>query len=213
MEAKKQYILDNVCKLYLKYGIRTLTMDDIATEFGISKKTLYQYFNDKEDLITQAFSYYMENPVFDFGGSGTGNAIDKILEFREHVVFILKNFNNKVEFELKKFYPALHRNWHDFKIRKIYEGTFSNLEDGKRQGLFREDLDSEFTAKLQVGRMLLILNPESGIFSEEEILSPEIYDKTIDYHLHAICTSGGLEYYKLKLKQLRDNQKSGMVAG
>jgi AcrR family transcriptional regulator len=101
-------------------------MDVIADEFGISKKTLYQYFNDKEELVEQVFEYYMNNPIFDFTGSSSGNSIDRIFSVRDHVAQILKNFNNSFEFELKRIYPALYKRWHDFKVKKIYEDTFKN---------------------------------------------------------------------------------------
>jgi len=201
MEDKKQFILTNVCKLYLKYGIRSITMDDIALEFGISKKTLYQYFNDKEDLVGQVFDFYMNNPIFGFIAPETGNAIDRILAIKDHVTVILKNFNNNFEFELKKLYPQLFTKWHDFKVKKIYEDTFKNLEDGKSERLFRPEIDSDFVARLQVGRMLLTLNAESGIFSEQEITSIDLYEKVIDYHMHAICSPEGIRYYKEKSKQ------------
>jgi TetR/AcrR family transcriptional regulator, cholesterol catabolism regulator len=200
MEEKKQQILSNVCNLYLKYGIRNITMDDIAVEFGISKKTLYQYFNDKEDLVAQVFDFYMHNPVFTFNNSDQGNSIDRIFAVRNHVSVVIKNFNNKFEFELKKLYPALFKKWHDFKVKQIYENTFQNIESGKTEGLFRNELDTDLLARLQVGRMLLTLNTESGIFSETEVSSIEVFDKIMDYHLHAICTPRGLEYYKEKMK-------------
>jgi len=205
MEDKKQHILSNVCKLYLKYGIRNITMDDIALEFGISKKTLYQYFNDKEDLVAQVFDYYMNNPIFNFNQSGSGNSIDRLLAVKDHVTIILKNLNNNFEFELKKLYPSLYQKWHDFKVKKIYGDTFKNIESGKAEGLFRMELDSDLIARLQVGRMLLTLNSESGIFSEKEVVSIDLFDKVIDYHLHAICTPQGLDYYKQK-KEQKNNQ-------
>ena len=208
MEEKKQQILSNVCNLYLKYGIRNVTMDDIALEFGISKKTLYQFFNDKEDLVAQVFDFYMHNPVFSFNSSGSGNSIDRIFDIRDHVAVVLKNFNNKFEFELKKLYPALYIRWHDFKRKQIYENTFRNIEKGKAEGLFRSEMDSDLVSRLQVGKMLLTLNSESGIFSEQEINSIELYDKVIDYHLHAICTPKGLKYYRKKISEKSGSEMS-----
>ena len=72
MEEKKQFILKNVGNLYFKHGIRGVTMDDVASEFGISKKTLYQYFNDKKDLVCQAIDYYLKNPAFYFNQQNIG---------------------------------------------------------------------------------------------------------------------------------------------
>lgn len=196
MEDKKLYILKNVGKLYLKFGIRGVTMDDVAREFGISKKTLYQYFADKEDLVNQVIDFYLANPVFELNKCDTGNSIDKIFALRDHVTKILKHFNNNLEFELKKQYPHLYKKVHDFKRQRIFNDTIKNIEKGIADGLFRKELEPEFIAKLQVGRMLFTLNPDNEIFDESEVMTIELFDKVLDYHMNAICTPKGIEYYR-----------------
>lgn len=204
MEEKKLYILKNVGKLYLKYGIRSVTMDDVASEFGISKKTLYQYFKDKEDLVSQVVDYYLENPMFDLNKSGEQNPIDRYFRLREHINKILKYFNNNIEFDLKKQYPQLFKKVHKIKREKIFLSTIQSLKEGIDTGYFREDLDIELIAKLQVGRMLYTLNPENEIFSESDVASIELFDKVIDYHMHAICTEKGILYFKKRLNKIKN---------
>ena len=206
MEDKKLHILQNVCQLYQKYGIKSITMDDIANELAISKKTLYQYFNDKEELVSQVFDFFMESPIFNMNDKNYGNAIDRLFALREHVSFILKHFNNTFEFELKKYYPDLFKKWHEFRINKIYEDTFRNVSDGKKEGLFRSDVDADFVARLQVGRMLFSLNPDLKVFTEQQLMSMELFDNVMDYHLHAICTAEGLAYYHKIFKNIYKNE-------
>ncbi|MFW5832441.1 MAG: TetR/AcrR family transcriptional regulator [Prolixibacteraceae bacterium] len=208
MEDKKLYILKNVGKLYLKHGIRAVTMDDVAQDFGISKKTLYQFFNDKEDLVSQVIDYYLENPMFNLNQKDLGNSIDRIFALREHVAQILKHFNNNLEFELKKQYPQLYKKVHMFKRECIYNDMIRNIQSGIKEGLYREDLDADFVARLQVGRMLFTLNPDNEIFTEEETLSIHLFDKVIDYHMHAICTEKGLSYYKQQLNRFQNEQEN-----
>lgn len=196
MEDKKQFILKSVCQLYQKHGIKSITMDDIAGEFGISKKTLYQYFNDKEDLVVQVFDYLMENPMFNLNDESFGNAIDRLLTLRNHVLGILKHLNTTFEYDLKKYYPELHRKWNEFRTLKIYKDTYNNLTEGISEGLFREDIDPDFIARLQVGRMLYIFNIEYKIFTEQQLTTIDLFDKLMDYHLHAVCTEKGIEYYR-----------------
>lgn len=207
MEDKKLHILQNVGKLYLKFGIRGVTMDDVAREFGISKKTLYQYFNDKEDMVNQVIDYYLDNPIFDLRKTNSGNSIDRFFSIRAHVVQILKHFNNNLECDLKKQYPHLHKKVHDFKRQRIFNDTITSIEKGIEDGLFRPDLEPEFIAKLQVGRMLLTLNPESEIFNEAELASIELFDKVMDYHMHAICTKKGIEYYRKQLNKHQNEEQ------
>lgn len=208
MEDKKLHILKNVGKLYLKFGIRSVTMDDVANEFGISKKTLYQYFTDKEDLVGQVIDYYLENPIFNLDEPGSGNAIDRLFALRSHVSRLLKHFNNNLEFELKKLYPLLYKKVYEFKRKRIYNDTLKNIQDGINDGVFRPDLDLEIIAKLQVGRMLYTLNPENDIFTEREIASIELFDKVIGYHMHAICTEKGIKYYKKQLNIIQNEEKN-----
>lgn len=208
MEDKKEYILKNVGKLYLKFGIRSVTMDDVAREFGISKKTLYQYFNDKADLVENVIDYYMANPAFNLNENSKANAIDRFFELRCHVLNILKYFHNNIEHDLKKLYPELYKKVHNVKRDRIYSSTVQNVTEGIESGLFREDLDIELIAKLQVGRMLLTLNPDYEIFAEAELASIDLFDKVIEYHMHAICTEKGIKYYKKQLNRIKNEDKN-----
>lgn len=204
MEDKKLYIIRNVGKLYLKFGIRSVTMDDVASEFGISKKTLYQYFSDKEDLVSQVIDYFLDNAEVSLTSATQDNAIDYMFKVRNHVAHIIKFYNNNIEFELKKIYPHLHKKVYEAKRQRIYKNTFDNIKKGIEQGLYRDEIDPDFLAKMQVGRMLYTLNPDNQIFEEHEINSLELFDSIMSYHMHAICTPRGLEYFKKQLNKVQN---------
>lgn len=208
MEERKQHILKQAGNLYLKFGIRGVTMDDVAAEFGISKKTLYQYFKDKEDMVNQVIDYYLKNPVFKLNCDGEGNSIDRYFTLRQHVAKTVKHFNNNLEYELKKTYPQLHKKVHKFKRERIYSDTLKSIKDGINDGLFRPEIDPDVIAKLQVGRILCTLNPDNEIFSEEEISTLELFDKMMDYHIHAICTEKGIKYYRKQLNKIKDEENN-----
>ncbi len=208
MEDKKLHILKNVGKLYLKFGIRSVTMDDVAHEFGISKKTLYQYFRDKADLVSQVVDFYLKNLMSDVDASREENAIDFYFALRSHISKILKYFNNNIEFDLKKQYPQLFKKVHKIKREKIFINTVLNINKGMETGFYRKGLDVEMLAKLQVGRMLYTLNPENEIFTEREVATIELFDKVIDYHMHAICTEKGLKYFKKQLNKIQNEVKN-----
>ncbi len=208
MEEKKIHILKNVGNLYLKFGIRGVTMDDVANEFGISKKTLYQYFNDKEDLVAQVIDYYLENPIFKLNSEDSVNTIDRYFALRQHVAKMIKHFNNNLEFELKKTYPELFKKVHKFKRERIYNDTLESIHDGIKEGLVRPDIDPDVVSKLQVGRLLCTLNPDNEIFSDEEVSTIELFDKMMDYHIHAICTEKGIKYYREQLNKIKDEENN-----
>ncbi len=208
MEEKKIHIIKNVGKLYLKFGIKSVTMDDVAHEFGISKKTLYQYFTDKADLVGQVVDFYLKNLMFDINESKNENAIDFYFALRSHINKILKYFNNNIEYDLKKQYPNLFQKVHKIKREKIFSNTVDNINKGMETGFYRTGLDVELIAKLQVGRMLYTLNPENEIFNEREVATIELFDKVIEYHMHAICTQKGVEYFEQQLNKIQNEDNN-----
>jgi len=205
MEEKKRFIIKNAGQLYLKFGIRNITMDSIATDLGISKKTLYLYFKDKEDLVSQVIDFYLSDGLqLEIKNPGEGNAIDNMFRYRERVPDLLKLYNNHIEDELKKTYPALYEKLHETKCQRIFDDTIENLKLGISQGLYRPDLEPTFIAKLSLGRMLYTMNPEYGIFEDFELNSLAFFDNILDCHMHAICTEEGLKHYKKQLNKVQN---------
>ena len=131
-----------------------------------------------------------------------------MFEVRAHVARILKLYNNSIEYDLKKLYPELYKRVYQEKLNHIFGNTVRNIEKGKEQGLYRSDLEPEFIAKLQVGRILYTLNPDYNIFGEEEVNSLALFDKIMNYHMHGICTPKGLEFYTKQLNKVQNENKN-----
>ena len=205
MEDKKQFILEQAGKLYLKHGIRSVTMDDVASELGISKKTLYQFFKDKEDLVDEVVSdSLMKDDEFHSAESMSLNAIDRIFWIREHMNEMLKLMHNNIEYDLKKGYPKVYKKITKYKWKRTYEDHLLIMNQGKKEGLFRAELNSDVLARITVGRFLLIFNPDNGIFSDEEVRDIRLFDQLLDYHFHGVCTEKGLKYYKQQLNNVQN---------
>ncbi len=196
MEDKKLHIIQNVGTMYQKFGIKGVTMDDVAAEFGISKKTLYQYFSGKKDLVSHVVDYIIETSEIDFNTVENGNAIDNMFAIRNQLAKIVKVCNTNFEDDLKRSFPYLFKKINDTKRQRIFENAISNLKQGMAQGMYRDDLDLEFIARLLVGRVLYALNPDFGCFEAYEINSLSFFEGVMDYHMNAICTEKGLKYYK-----------------
>lgn len=204
-EDKKAYILGQVGQLYMRHGIRSVTMDDVAAEVGVSKKTLYQFFKDKADLVDQVVTdIFMRDEVFISEEREKLNAIDRFFWIREHIIKMLKMVHNNLEYDLKKGYPKVYRKIIDYKRKWIYTDNLDMIEHGKRDGFFREELDSDFVARLAVGRLLFVFNPDNEVFSNEEVRDIRLFDLMMDYHMHAICTETGLKYYKQQLNNVQN---------
>src|SRR5512138_2033681 len=116
MNEELSGILKRVLSLYRKYGIKSVTMDDVSGELGISKKTLYQYVRDKDELVTRVVDLEIASHETHFiqSCSDTANAIEQITEIAGCISYMLKEYSPVAEFDLRKYYPDLY-----LKLRKV----------------------------------------------------------------------------------------------
>ena len=145
MNEKRQEIVEKVRDLYHSYGIRSVTMDDVVREMGISKKTLYQYFKDKTELVNAVVDCdsEMKHIEHDESIKGASNAIEKMLGFYDFQMKMIRDYNPSMIFDLKKYYPKVHRKLVDIKRNRIYNEMLANLKQGKAEGLYRQEMDEE----------------------------------------------------------------------
>ncbi len=205
MEEKKRYIIKNAASIYNKRGVKNATMDDVASGLGISKKTLYLHFRDKRDLVTQVVNYFIEETDKKLNNiSGNENAIEWYFAIRKSLSFVLQYYNSNVENDLIKTYPELYEKIRETKLQRIFTGAIGNLKQGIAEGLYRNDLDPYFIAKIMVGRTLFTMNPNNNVFENYEVNSIAFFDSVMDYHIHAICTEKGIEYYKKQLNKVQN---------
>jgi len=205
MNEELKNILLKVRELYTKYGIKSITMDDVAMELGISKKTLYQYVTDKDDLVGK----FIDNEIIlrqeqickcfktDF------NAIEELFEISIFMNKFMKDQNPATEHDLKKYYP--HHYYKTVKVRRerIFDYILINLKKGKEEGLYREELNEEIIAKLYLSRVESIhLN---DLFTVEEFTSIRLFIELLNYHIRGIATEKGIMVLNKKLKELETN--------
>ena len=110
MGTKEEQILKSVAGLYQRYGIKSVTMDDVATHLGISKKTLYQYFRDKEDLVRKVTLADKEQRHFILQAvqSVERNAIEELFEVYKILKAMFRQENPAILYDLRKYYPELY---------------------------------------------------------------------------------------------------------
>jgi TetR/AcrR family transcriptional regulator, cholesterol catabolism regulator len=201
MKNELENILDKVLGLYRKYGIKSITMDDVSRELGISKKTLYQYVKDKEDLVQKSIDYEIKihNEYLTILKKKKLNALDELFELYGFLDNLLKDNNSSMEYDLKKYYATLYGNFMTG-MRKIMSDYLSeNLTKGIKEGYFREDMKVRIITKLVIMRVENMHN--TGLFTQEEFHSKETFYELLKYHLHAICNAKGLKYIEKKLKE------------
>ncbi|MFC2101580.1 TetR/AcrR family transcriptional regulator [Bacteroidota bacterium] len=193
MEGRVKQIIPKVYKLYQRYGIKSVTMDDVAQHLGISKKTLYEFFADKEDLVKQVllWDYDTKLDLFLEIEKKNLNAIEELFEVYQMIKELFKDYNPSVEYDVKKYYPALFSQFRDVKRSRMYELSMKNMNKGKKEGFYRSDLNASILARLHVFRVENII--ESELFSVEELTSISVFHEIFVYHLNGILSDSGRE--------------------
>ncbi len=204
MNEELKNILTKVRCLYMKYGIKSVTMDDIARELGISKKTLYQYVNDKNELVKLVVEMELnEKKSITEICRPELNAIEEIFELHKSVRQMLKDYNPSTEYDLRKYYPELYSRVMTIRRERIYSNILSNLSKGKAEGLYRPELNDELIAKLQLSRVESAFDDK--IFTQDELLSPKFFLEMFVYHIRGIANEKGLIVLDQKLKEVENN--------
>lgn len=208
MNEELNNILLKVRELYMKYGIKSITMDDVATELGISKKTLYQFVIDKDDLVGK----FIDNEIslrheqickcFKI----VYNAIEELFEISLFMNKMMRDQNPATEHDLKKYYPQHYQKTIKARREGVYNYILLNLKKGKKEGLYRAEMDEEIIAKLYLSRAESInLN---DLFTVEEFTSQKLFMELLTYHVRGIATEKGIIVLEKKVRELEtDNIK------
>ena len=183
----------------MRFGIKSVTMDDIARELGMSKKTLYQYVDNKTDLIEQIFHQHIEEEkkVMEAIRNSSTDAVDEILKIAMYVVEKLRELSQTTVYDLQKYYRNTWKQMDALHQRHVYTIIKENLERGVRQGVYRSNLNPDIIAKLHVGKTSLVADEE--MFPAREYDIKTLYWEYIYYHIHGVASAEGqrlLEKYK-----------------
>lgn len=197
----KFQILSKATDLFLTLGFKSVTMDDIATEMGISKKTIYQHYNTKDQLVEESTMYLFEiissgiDTIFAMGH----NPIEELFVIKDFVMKNLKNESTSPIYQLQKYYPKIHKTLMLKQFDKMGDCVVVNLEKGIALGLFRKEINTALIARFYFAGMTSLKDTE--IFNPEIFPSNEIQLIYLEYHLRGICTEKGLKELEKHLKK------------
>ncbi len=203
MDAKKRELLEQALKLFMRLGIKSMTMDEVATQLRVSKKTLYEHFTDKNDLVEQAVAITCDlhrDAITGICERGL-NAIDENEEIMRFVVAQIGQMHPSVQFDLQKYHP---RAWEIMEQREredIYSCVATNLRKGVAEGLYREDLDVEVITRLYLAR--IDSTWDGRVFPPERFSLPDVLWKHLEYHIRGIASKKGIAYLEKKAKNQR----------
>jgi AcrR family transcriptional regulator len=203
MDEKLKLILRESSQLFIKYGLRSLSIDDLCREMGISKKTMYQYIENKADLVSKTLNYVVEEAVqaVQTAHEEGMNAIDQLLGVSRKVCSEMQNFNPSTTFDLQKYYPEIYKKFNQSKKEIIFHQIVDNMRKGISEGLYRDDLPIELVARLYVQKLEYINDPE--FLNSEDFSFSNMFQVMFDNHIRGISNSNGLEYYEKQLSRIK----------
>ncbi|MEI7490092.1 MAG: TetR/AcrR family transcriptional regulator [Bacteroidota bacterium] len=198
MDNALKDILERVRELFYKYGVRSVSIDDICRDLGLSKKKLYEYVSSKQELVGKLLELERRNfeVIFDQYNFDGINAIDILLTVSKELGEHFRDISPSMTFDLKKYYPEIYHQHMDERIEFIFQKIQVNLTKGITQGMYRTDLSVELVARLYIRRLMDLHNPE--FFPAEKFSFRTLFDVMIDNFIRGIATEVGLAYYEAK---------------
>jgi len=196
MEDARKNIIEKVGALYMRYGIKSVTMDDVARHLGISKKTLYTYVKDKNELVQLIVDSQIQEHISQDNHLASLNlsALEEMLVVFKTVSEILQNLNPSYQYDLIKYYPQLNDKFMKFKEKQLYKNIRENLIKGKKEGIYRKEINEDIIAKMNTDRNI-------AMFAEgddQKWFKKETFKEVFFYHMHAIINENGRNELKQK---------------
>jgi len=189
----EQKIIESAADLFLTKGFKSVTMDDLAFEMGMSKKTIYTFFKTKNELVLAA-----TEQIFNSINTGINNirslnlnSIEELFTINDFVFKHLKKESSSPEYQLLKYYPKIHNQLNQKKFTVVHECIVEGLNKGKKAGIFRAEIDSEIIFRFYFFSISQIKNTD--LFPELEFKNYEVLKAYLNYHIRGIATDKGLK--------------------
>lgn len=199
-------IVNKAHELFLRYGIRSVSMDEVASQLGMSKKTIYQFYADKDALVSDVIDIEIEKSktCCTDQHEKSENAIHELFMAVDMLQDTLHKMNPAVIFDMEKYHPKAFLKYTTYKNNFLYAIIRDNIEWGKQEGLYRAEIDADVMARFRLASVFLILNPELFHLDKNMSLSSVIAEIT-DNFLYGLSTLKGQKLVK-KYKQQRQKQ-------
>lgn len=191
----KHKILKGAEELFMRYGVRSITMDEIARHLGISKKTLYQHFADKDDIVSSTTQEHLdrEQRQLEQIADEAKNSVDELVKLSYCLRENLKEMNPSLLFDLQKYHHKAWSHWIEFKTRFIRNSVVRNLERGIEQGLFRAEINPEILAVVRLETIQLAFDDQ--VFPLDKFNLAQVQLHILEHFIHGLLTDKGRKLY------------------
>ena len=187
----KEKIVKKAEELFLTLGFKSITMDDIANAMGISKKTIYTHFNNKETIIGVVTDHVFETVCEDIDAicDLNQNPIQELYAIKKRVMQYMQKEKASPTYQLQKYYPAIYNNIKQRQFSYMQQCVVKNLNRGLEQDLYRQNIEVQFVARIYFNGITGI--KEESLFPHTMYEGETLYEMYLEYHLRGIVTPKG----------------------
>ncbi|MEQ8245869.1 TetR/AcrR family transcriptional regulator [Fulvivirga sp.] len=202
----EEKIIIGAGELFKKYGIRSVSMDDIARHLSISKKTIYQYYKDKDEIVSLSLKKHLEyeKQEYDQIFNNTNNAIEELVNVSKCMRQDFRDMKPSLIFDMQKYHPNAWKIWLSFKNEYIKNQVMENLKRGMAEGYFREDINPDILARLRVELVQLAFDED--VFPADQYNLRDLQLQFFNHFVHGIVTEKGRKLYQKHINSENSNQ-------
>ena len=203
-QIMRDKIISSASELFITYGFKSVTMDDIANKLGISKKTIYLHFDNKTKLVEATTMHMFEiiSHGIDCIRELEKNPIEELYDIKKFVMLHLKDEKSSPQYQLQKYYPKIFVTLKKKQFEVMQDCVTDNLKKGVKNKLFRPEINIDFISRIYFNSMISLKDQE--LFPLNNFSMNMLMDNYLEYHLRGICTPKGLEI----LIKIINNNKS-----
>ena len=196
-------IMESATELFYRYGIKSITMDDVARQLAMSKKTLYHHFSDKNEMVMKCFQHDLDNKecIFKTASDKATDAVGELMLLMKHMEHMYATINPNLFYDIQKHHPSVWKLFREFKEKKIMASIESNLQKGVEQGLYRKDMNIRIVARLRLEEVEMGFNPD--MFPPDKFNFAKVQMELFNHFMHGITTLKGHKLIN-KYKQITE---------
>ena len=187
----EEKVLKGAEELFFKYGIRSVTMDNIAKHLGMSKKTIYQYYKEKDEIIHKLMMAHIKEDECSFTDciEKADNIVAEVFSMMKNIHEIFSKINPQFIYELQKYYPQTWKLFKEFKENFILKMVERSLEKGIKDGHVRPDINVKILSRARMENVEMAMNPVCFPPDKFKILDVQL--TLVEHFLYGICTLKG----------------------
>jgi AcrR family transcriptional regulator len=206
----KDRILQKATDLFMRYGIRSITMDEIAAQLGISKKTIYQFFTDKDEIVEAVVNQECKKNELECAGFRTSseNAVHEIFIAVRETEEMLSAMNPLIMYDLEKHHPRSFKKLKDFKYQFLYKQIKENLQRGIEEELYRPEIDIDIVAKHRIESAFMGFNQD--LFPHNRYKMSEVLMEIAYLFLYSVTTLKGRKMIEKYMQKNVQKNKHGL---